>query len=212
MKLLVAVLATLSLSACKSTYYSVWESMGVEKRDILVDRVESVNEAQEEAQEQFSSALEELTVLIDFDGGDLQDAYDEIKDQYEASEGSAERLSSRIEKVESVAEALFEEWEEELQEYSNESLQRDSEKKLRETKRRYDSLLKAMNRSTEKMQPVLTALNDNVLYLKHNLNASAIGALQGEFDKIKRDIKVLIKDMNSAIAQSSEFINSIKAG
>lgn len=211
MKVLIAIVAILSLSACKSTYYSIWESMGVEKRDILVDRVESVNEAQEEAQEQFSSALEELTVLINFDGGELQNAYDAIKDQYEASSDSAERLSSRIEKVESVAEALFEEWQEELQQYSNESLRRDSEKKLKETQRRYKNLLKAMQRSTDKMQPVLTALNDNVLYLKHNLNASAIGALQGEFDKIKRDIKVLINDMNTAIAQSSEFIESIKA-
>ena len=171
MKLLIALLAIFSLSACKSTYYSAWESLGVEKRDILVDRVESVNEAQEDAQQQFSSALEELTVLIDFDGGDLQKAYDEIKDQYNASKDSAERLTGRIEKVESVAEDLFEEWQEELEQYSNETLRRDSEKKLRETKRRYQSLLKAMNRSSDKMQPVLTALNDNVLYLKQNLNA-----------------------------------------
>lgn len=201
----------LLLTACQSTYYSIWESMGVEKRDILVDRVESVNEAQEEAQQQFASALEELTVLINFDGGELQSAYDEIKDQYDASKDSAERLTSRIDKVESVAEALFEEWQEELAQYSNESLRRDSERKLKDTQRRYQSLIKAMHRSAEKMQPVLTALNDNVLYLKHNLNASAIGALQGEFDKIKRDIQVLINEMNSAIAQSSEFINTIKA-
>lgn len=212
MRVFIVLCALLSLSACKSTYYSIWESMGVEKRDILVDRVESVNEAQEEAQEQFSSALEELTVLINFDGGDLQQTYDEIKDQYEASSDSAERLTSRIEKVESVAEALFDEWQEELQQYSNESLRRDSEKKLKDTKRRYAKLIKAMNRSSEKMQPVLTALNDNVLYLKHNLNASAIGALQGEFDKIKRDIQLLINEMNGAIAQSSEFIASIKNG
>lgn len=211
MKHLLATCLVLLLSACQSTYYSIWESMGVEKRDILVDRVESVNEAQEEAQQQFSSALEELSALINFDGGELQDAYEQIKDQYDASNDSAERLISRIDKVESVAEALFDEWQDELQQYSNESLRRDSERKLKETQRRYNSLLKAMHRSADKMQPVLTALNDNVLYLKHNLNASAIGALQGEFDKIRQDIQVLINEMNSAIAQSSEFINSIKA-
>ncbi|MCC2606626.1 DUF2959 domain-containing protein [Planctobacterium marinum] len=211
MKHLLAACLVLLLSACQSTYYSIWESMGVEKRDILVDRVESVNEAQEEAQQQFSSALEELSALINFDGGELQDAYEQIKDQYDASNDSAERLISRIDKVESVAEALFDEWQDELQQYSNESLRRDSERKLKETQRRYNSLLKAMHRSADKMQPVLTALNDNVLYLKHNLNASAIGALQGEFDKIRQDIQVLINEMNSAIAQSSEFINSIKA-
>lgn len=211
MKGLIAAALLLLLTACQSTYYSIWESMGVEKRDILVDRVESVNEAQEEAQQQFASALEELTVLINFDGGELQSAYNEIKDQYDASKDSAERLTNRIDKVESVAEALFDEWQEELAQYSNESLRRDSERKLKDTQRRYQSLIKAMHRSADKMQPVLTALNDNVLYLKHNLNASAIGALQGEFDKIKRDIQLLINEMNSAIAQSSEFINTIKA-
>ncbi|BDX04683.1 DUF2959 domain-containing protein [Planctobacterium marinum] len=211
MRVLITAAFLLLLSACQSTYYSIWESMGVEKRDILVDRVESVNEAQEEAQQQFASALEELTVLINFDGGELQTAYDKIKDQYDASKDSAERLTSRIDKVESVAEALFDEWQDELSQYSNESLRRDSERKLKDTQRRYGSLIKAMHRSADKMQPVLTALNDNVLYLKHNLNASAIGALQGEFDKIKRDIELLIKEMNGAIAQSSEFIDTIKS-
>lgn len=200
------------LSACQSTYFSVWEKLGVEKREILVDRVEDVNEAQQDAQQQFESALEELTALISFDGGELQDTYDALKDQYEASQDSATRLQSRIEKVSSVAEALFEEWQAELSQYQNESLRRDSERKLRETQRKYQQLQKTMQRSVDKMQPVLLALNDNVLYLKHNLNASAIGALQGEFDKIKRDIRSLVREMNQAIAQSSAFIDSIKQG
>lgn len=62
------------------------------------------------------------------------------------------------------------------------------------------------------MEPVLSALNDNVLYLKHNLNAAAIGALQGEFDQIKSDIRSLINEMNSAIEQSNSFIDSIQQG
>ncbi len=200
----------LVLSACQSTYFSIWEQLGVEKREILVDRVEDVSEAQSDAQQQFASALEELTALIQFDGGDLQATYENIKDQYEASKDSADRLESRVAKVESVADALFDEWQDELSQYSNESLRRDSERKLKDTQRKYQNLLTSMNRSVDKMQPVLTALNDNVLYLKHNLNASAIGALQGEFGKIKRDIQALIDEMNRAIGQSSEFIESIK--
>ena len=62
------------------------------------------------------------------------------------------------------------------------------------------------------MEPVLSALNDNVLYLKHNLNAAAIGALLGEFDLIKSDIRSLINEMNSAIEQSNSFIDSIQQG
>jgi len=53
-----------SLSACQSAYYSAWEKVGVEKRDILVDRVEDAKESQEDAPQQFSSALEQFNQLI----------------------------------------------------------------------------------------------------------------------------------------------------
>ena len=210
-KLIVICLACL-LVACQSAYYSAWEKVGVEKRDILVDRVEDAKDSQEEAQQQFKSALDQFSQLINFDGGELQVVYEQLKDQYEASDESASRVSSRISKVEDVAEALFEEWQLELEKYSNETLRRDSQKKLKDTQRRYGSLLKAMRKAESKMAPVLSALQDNVLYLKHNLNASAIGALQGEFSGIKKEINQLIKEMNSAISQSNEFISSMKGG
>ena len=60
------------------------------------------------------------------------------------------------------------------------------------------------------MSPVLSALQDNVLYLKHNLNATAIGALQSEFNGVKNDINQLIAEMNNAIKESNAFISSMR--
>jgi Skp family chaperone for outer membrane proteins len=210
MKKLLIITFALTLIACQSAYYAAWEKVGVEKRDILVDRVEDAKEAQEDAQEQFSSALEQFSELISFDGGELQSVYDELSDQYDASSDSAARVTDRIDNVESVANALFEEWQNELGQYSNETLRRESDRKLKETQRRYDNLLKSMRRAEKKMSPVLSALKDNVLYLKHNLNANAIGALQGEFGNIKREINQLVIEMNTAIKQSNDFIASLK--
>lgn len=213
-KLLFIAMFALSAGACTSTvqdaYFNLWEKVGVEKREILVDRVESAQETQQEAQEQFASALEELSVLINFDGGELEDVYDSLNDQYEASEQSAQELSGRIDKVQSVAESLFREWQSELDLINNATLKRESNRKLKDTQRRYDKLLSSMRKVESSMQPVLTALRDNVLYLKHNLNANAIGALQGEFSAIKKDINVLIGEMNAAIAQSDEFIADLR--
>ncbi|WP_438864595.1 DUF2959 domain-containing protein [Neptunicella sp.] len=200
------------LTGCQSAYYAAMEKVGIEKRDILVDRVEDAKDAQQDAQQQFSSALEQLSELIQFDGGELQEVYQNLKDQYEVSEESASRVSAQIDKVESVAEALFDEWQDELDQYSNENLRRDSQRKLKETQRRYLSLVKSMRKAESKMAPVLSALQDNMLYLKHNLNAAAVGALQGELNNIKKDVDQLIKEMNSAIAQSNEFINNMKGG
>lgn len=199
------------LASCQSAYYAAWEKVGVEKRDILVDRVEDAKESQENAQQQFTSALNEFNQLINFDGGELQDVYEQLKDQFEASKDSATAVTGRIDKVESVAEALFDEWQDELEKYTNKTLKRDSQRKLKDTQRRYKSLLTAMRKAENKMSPVLSALRDNVLYLKHNLNASAIGALQGEFNGIKKEINQLVSEMNKAIAESNSFISSMKS-
>lgn len=209
-KKFIIIASLLSLTACQSAYYTAWEKLGVEKRDILVDRVEDARDSQTDAQKQFASELAEFTSLINFDGGDLESVYDGLNSQYLESEAAAKAVSKRIDKVESVAEALFSEWEEELNLYTNAKLKRDSQGKLRETQTQYKSMLRAMRKVESSMAPVLSALQNNVLYLKHNLNASAIGALQGEFSVIKSDVNNLIKEMNAAIEQSDSFIAAMK--
>ena len=198
------------LTACSSAYYSTMENFGVHKRDILVDRVESAQESQQEAQQQFTSALEQLSTLISFDGGNLQDQYEATLSQYEASEAAAQDVSKRIEGIEDVAQALFDEWSDEIEQYSSAKLKRKSTAQLKDTERKYQRLLQAMHRAEQKMTPVLAALKDNMLFLKHNLNAKAIGALEGEYQDIKADIDTLISEMNNAIAESESFISALK--
>jgi len=59
------------------------------------------------------------------------------------------------------------------------------------------------------MQPVLKTFRDNVLFLKHNLNAQAIGALRSEFSGLESDIQRLISDMNRSIEDSNRFIQEL---
>lgn len=207
----IAIIATsLLLTGCQSAYYGAMEKVGYHKRDIMVDRVEDAKESQEDAQKQFSSALEEMQALLNHDGGDLESAYNKAKDEYESAQDAADDVSNRIDKVEDVAEALFDEWQSEIGEISKASLRRNSETKLRETKRSYNQLVKSMRRAESKMPPVLTAMKDNMLYLKHNLNAQAIGAIKGEFTSLQTDISGLIKEMNKSIAESNKFIASLE--
>jgi hypothetical protein len=204
------IVSLVALTSCSSAYYSAMEKVGIHKRDIMVDRVEEAKESQQDAQQQFKSALEEMTALINFDGADLQEQFDVTNEQYQESKEAAEEVSMRIEKIEDVSEALFDEWQSEISEISNANLKRQSKTKLKETQRRYSTLIRAMHKAESKMAPVLTALKDNTLFLKHNLNAKAVGALQGEMISIEKDVSVLIKDMNVAIEQSQKFIDMLE--
>ena len=205
--LLVALLsAPFLLSACSSTQYAVMEKFGIHKREILVDRVEDARDSQQEAKEQFASALEEFSAVLNFQGGTLEEKYKLLKTVLEESEEHAQDVRDRIDKVEDVAEALFDEWEDELKLYSSDNLRRSSAKKLKETRSHYQSLMTAMRRAEAKIEPVLTPLRDQVLYLKHNLNAQAIASLQSELGRVEGDVSALIREMEAAIREADAFI------
>ena len=119
-------------------------------------------------------------------------------------------MSERIAAIEDVADALFDEWQDELALYTSANLKRDSEKKLKATQASYHKMLTAMHRAEKKMTPVLNTLRDNTLYLKHNLNAAAIGSLQGEFTSLQNDIQRAIIDMQTAIDESERFVSKLK--
>jgi hypothetical protein len=203
-------LVVLVLAACRSTYYTVWEQLGKEKRHLLKDNVENARDEQEQASEQFKDALTQLKELYGFHGGDLEEFYNRLRDNYEACEDRAQAVENRIEKVERVAMDLFSEWETEIDQMTNENFKAKSRASLRDTKKRYDRLYAAMTKAKQGMQPVLVNLRDYVLYLKHNLNAQAIGALRAEVRDIELDVQTLIADMNKSIREADEFLKTLE--
>jgi leucyl aminopeptidase (aminopeptidase T) len=204
------IITAFMLGGCQSMYYGAMEKVGIEKRDILVDRVDNAREAQEKAKEQFSSALDKFIAVTNYSGGDLEAQYNLLKDEYEDSQSRAEAVHDKIKSVEDVANSLFAEWQEELKQYSSAELRRSSEQQLRATKQSYATLITAMKAAEKKIDPVLKAFNDRVLFLKHNLNANAIASLKTQRQMVETDIQALIKDMNKSIAEADKFIKSME--
>ncbi len=202
----------LSSLACQKAYYTTMEKFGVHKRDILAERVEEARDSQHEAKDQFKSALARFQAVVGDPGGELKDKYEQLKDELEESEAKAEKVRERIDAVEDVAKALFQEWELELSQYSNEKLRTSSEKKLKATREDYAGLMAAMKKAEGRIDPVLTPLRDQVLYLKHNLNAQAIAALQDELVEVEADVQSLIQEMEAAIKEADAFIQELGKG
>lgn len=204
------LLAATLLAGCSAAYYETMETFGFEKRDLLVDRVEDARDAQGDASEQFTDALEQFRATVNFDGGDLEKTYDKLNREYERSVEEADDVRERIDEVESVAGDLFKEWEKEIDEYSSAQLKADSQAMMRDTRGRYDELMTAMRAAEASMDPVLDSFNDQVLVLKHNLNARAIGALKGELASIERDTEALVAQMQQSIAEADAFIAAMQ--
>jgi len=200
----------LSMTACSSMYLGALEKVGIPKREVMVHRVEKARDTQEETKQQFKSALEQFTVVTNFKGGNLESVYNELNTEYQNSVEQAEEVRDRIDSIKDVSEALFEEWETEIDQYSSASLKRSSQARLSETKRQYKQLITAMESAESKLAPVLAVFKDQVLYLKHNLNARAISALKNELGGIKSDVSSLILAMEKSIDEANNFISSME--
>ncbi len=199
------------LNRLRHAYYRMAESTtGSHKRDFLVTHVEEARTELEETKEQLQTTLERFSALIEFDGGSLASYYRALKREFDRSEQKAEQVRDHIDTIESLATALFSEWEDELELYTNRSLRGKSRQKLKLTQRHYKQLITAMRRAESRVDPVLNAFRDQVLFLKHNLNAQAIAALQHELNHVSVDIAAMIKAMEQSIQQADQFIRTLE--
>lgn len=202
--------AVVSVAGCTTVKYNTLEKIGIHKRDLLVGNVEDTRDAQKDAQKEFKDALERFGSVVSVEETKLKKAYERLSDEYDDAKDAADEVSEQIEETEDVARDLFREWREEIKTYSDAVLKRDSENKLRDTEARYEEMHKSMKQAEASMQPVLSSLHDNVLYLKHNLNAQAVGSLRSTYSNLEGDISVLVERMNQSISRSNDFIKQMK--
>lgn len=212
--ILACALTSCSLTGCTATSMEIKEQFGYAKRDQLVTKVSLARDSQTEAKKQFESALHEFLEVTGTAGSsntrELEDRYRSLKAEFDRSSARADGFRSRISQTETVATALFNEWKAELRQYQSDSLRRASEDQLNSTKAQYEKLISVMRTSASKMDPVLAAFKDQVLYLKHNLNARAIAALQSQAGQLETDVNRLVKDMEASIAEANAFITQMQ--
>lgn len=210
LRLFVLPLLIVLLAGCSSAYYGTMEKMGFAKRDILVTRVENAQTAQEEAKVQFTDALQSFLAVTKVDGGELKLKYDELNRQLKECESRATEVNNRIAAIDDVATALFAEWEQELNQYANSALRSQSQEQLAATRIRYRDLMTVMRRAADRMDPILVNFRDQVLFLKHNLNAQALRSLDTTSQALQGDIANLIRDMEKSISEADAFIREMK--
>jgi len=207
---LLIVLLVVGLCGCSGVYYGTMEKLGVHKRDILVDRVKEARDSQSEAKQQFLTAMDQFKSVVKVDGGDLEKEYNKLNATLEDSEAKADAVHDHIESVEDVSQALFKEWRAEIKQYSSDSLRQSSQRKYNATKAKYQKLIDAMKAAEARLEPVLVPLRDQVLFMKHNLNAKAIAGLSGELVTVQANVDSLIRNMDAAIAQADQFIATLQ--
>ena len=206
-----AVAAVLLSTACTQLFYASMKKLGKDKRDILVSRILDAKKAQQDASKQFQSALEAFQAVTNFDGGDLEKSYKKLNGEFEDAQSRAKKVTDRVDSIEKVSKDLFAEWSSEIDQMSEGRLKQDSRTLLRNSEQRNHALVRQMRSSEAKMQPVLQKFHDRVLFLKHDLNAKAIGSLKGQAGAIDDEVARLVKDIEASNEAADNTIAGLNA-
>ena len=206
--LVIAVVILFIPFLCKDSaiYYFVMEKFGVHKRDIVIDRVEETKDVLPATRKVFMSAREKLASLTGVQMTDLERKYKILREEYRFCKKSGEKITEEIKEIKKASEALFREWQEELELYHDKRMQAFSREQLYRTKECYQEMLDCMYTAESCMQTVLKTLQDRILLCKHNLNARTIGSLESKVADIQNKISHLIREMDTAIEKTDTFL------
>lgn len=207
---LLPLLLVLCLGACQSAYFGALEKIGIAKRELLLDRVDAARDSQGAAEQAYVDALTQFRAVVSVDAGELEAVYLKLKASHDEAAARAQAFTDRIAAVESVADALFKEWEGELAQYGDAGLRAKSKAQLERTRSRYRTVDQAMRRAEASFRPALKLLGDQVLFLKHNLNAAAIGAIKNELPRLQADAATLQRDVQRATAEAERFLKEFR--
>ena len=210
-KLALVCLALSAISGCNRIYYSSMQRFGKEKRDILVKRIREGQKDQAATQEQLKTTLETFQELTGFEGGNLEKIYKKLNSELEDCQHRANQLSSRIKSIDNVANDLFKEWQKEIDQMRDRSLKSKSSSMLRVARLQHAEYMRRMHQTEKKIAPVLQAFQDQVLFLKHNLNARAIQSLKTTSADLNLQVAALIKDIESSSKEADKFIGTLSS-
>ncbi|MEM6987810.1 MAG: DUF2959 family protein [Pseudomonadota bacterium] len=195
------------LAGCATTYYSVWEKLGYQKRDILQTRVERARDSQQEALQRFEvlAAVSEPLAADPVTDVDTTAQLAKLRVAYRNAARSASTLRSHIDQVDDVSQALFSEWEEELINTASSAQRSADTQELAETRQAYNTLIGTMRSTEAGISPVLITVEDSVRSLESDQVSIGGGQASG-FISLQGDLDRLAKDLRRSIAIADGFV------
>ena len=200
------------ISGCEQAYYPTMRVLGQNKRTQVVDKIKAARDAEEKAKKQFDVTMKKFSYAVSSSKSSKQKAnYKTLEEAVKKSAASAAKFKKKVVDAGKTAKKFFREWEDELQLYTNEELRRASEKKMDDTRKQCYQVLYSMKYAETKIKPAITALNDYVLLLKHNLGPYSATSITGELSDVMDKIAVLIKAMDNSISDADIFVDRLNS-
>ena len=188
----------------------VAQSSGHKQTDKLINKSNDTIAAIRSTKMQAEETLAGYNAIIEGKVPDNRKAYKKLSNDIRKVDNQANKVRANIDAMQMAADTYFSDWKNNLAAISDPDLRAKSEKRLNETMANYEGILKAAEKAGAEFKPFLTSLNDQVTFLGHDLNPSAIADLKDEAAELNAQGKKVFKAVDGTIETASKYTNSIK--
>lgn len=186
------------------------QSSGHKQTDKLISKSNDTITAIRSTKMQVEETLAGYNAIIEGKVPDNRKAYKKLSNDIRKCDNQANKVRANIDAMEVAADTYFSDWKNNLAAISDPDLRAKSEQRLNETKANYSEILKAAEKAGSEFKPFLTSLNDQVTFLGHDLNPSAIADLKDEAAELNAQSEKVFKAVDGTIETASKYTNSIK--
>lgn len=141
---------------------------------------------------------------------DRKGLYKKLQSEMQTTEKRRSEITLRADEMKAEADALFKSWADSTAAISDADLRQRSEERLAKTKTSFSEIGTVGQKATELYGPVMKALQDQVTYLGHDLNPSAVASLKPNATKLNDDAKELVKRIDDTITTANTAIGALR--
>ncbi|MGB5815826.1 MAG: DUF2959 family protein [Thermoanaerobaculia bacterium] len=186
------------------------QSPGFKQTDKLISSSQSTISQIRSTKLQTEATLDGYNAIIDGKVPDNRKAYKALVKDIGKCENQADKVGNRIVAMQTAASTYFSDWEASIAGITSDDLRAKGEARLKETRANYDEILKAAQKAGDEFKPFITNLHDQVTFLGHDLNPSAIADLKDDAAKLNAKGDKVFSAVDDTIEVASKYTISLK--
>jgi hypothetical protein len=184
---------------------------GVKQVEQLVKKAGATVEAIAGARAQLVKTMDVYNgLMVNEVTTDRKGAYKKLQQEMATTDKRRADIRTRADEMKLEADALFKSWGDSTAAIADAALRKRSEDRLAKTKLSCAEIGTVAQRAADLYAPVMTALQDQVTYLGHDLNASSVASLKGDAAKLNDQSKELLKRIDETIATANTTIGGLR--
>jgi DNA repair exonuclease SbcCD ATPase subunit len=183
---------------------------GVKQVEQLTKKAGATVEAIANTKMQLQKTMDVYNGLMADDAKDRKSLYKKLQSEMDNTDKRRAEIRVRADEMRAEADTLFKSWADSAAAIADAGLRKQSEDRLAKTKASYAEIGTVGQKAVDLYGPVMKALQDQVTYLGHDLNPSAVASLKPAAAKLNDQASDLMKRIDDTISTTNTAIGALR--